>query len=80
MYLSHKRLDLAYVFRVYMQQTQLLQIQTTETKNTEKLYLCCHLCQKQEMFTAVLCNIWAPSGIITLRDFAICSLKLIMQP
>jgi len=77
MYLSHKRLDLAHVFRVYRQQTQ---IQTTETKNTRKLYLLRHLCLKQAMFTAVICIIFSPSRIFTLRDFALCSLKSILQP
>lgn len=75
-YLPHKRLELAHVFRVYRQQTQ---IQTTATKNTDELYLCCHLRHRQAMFTAVICIILSPSRIIT-RDFGICSLKSILRP
>jgi hypothetical protein len=75
-YLSHKRVDLAHVFRVYRQQKQ---IETTATKNTEKLYLCCHLYHKQ-ICTAVICSIMSPSKIVTWRDFAICSLRSILRP
>ena len=75
MYLPHTRLELAHVFRVYRQQ---MQIQNALTKNTEELYLCCHLCYKQAMFTAVICIILSPSRVIT-RDLAVCSLKSILR-
>jgi hypothetical protein len=59
----------------------LLQMQTKETKSTEKLHVHCHMCHKQQaVFAALLCITFSPSRTITLRDFGICSLKSILQP
>jgi hypothetical protein len=77
MYLSHKRVDLAHVFRVYRQKKQ---IETTAAKNTEKLCPCYHPYHKQEICTVMICSIMSPSRIITWRDFAICSQKSILWP
>ena len=87
MYHSHKLQDLAHVFPVYRQQTQ---IQTTANKNTEtryllchlchKMYLLCHLCHKQEIIMEVICIVLSPSRINTIQDFASCSLNSVLQP